>query len=66
MVKNPPQFRRPGFDPWVEKIPWRWKWQPVAVFLPGEFHGQGSLADYSPWGHKESDITEQITLTTLT
>ena len=31
--------------------------------LPGEFHGQGSLAGYSPWGHKESDMTEQLTLT---
>ena len=66
MVKNPPQFRRPGFDPWVEKIAWRWKWQPTAVFSPGEFHGQRSLADYRPWGHKESDMTEQIILTTLT
>ena len=31
------------------------------VFLPGEFHGQRSLAGYSPWGHKESDRTEQVT-----
>ena len=34
------------------------KWQPAPVSLPGEFHGQGSLADYSPWGCKESDTTE--------
>ena len=33
------------------------------VFLPGEFHGQRSLAGYSPWGPKESDMTEQLTLT---
>ena len=37
------QCRRPGFDPWVRKIPWRRKWQPTLVFLPGEFHGQRSL-----------------------
>ena len=32
--------------------------QPTPVFLPGEFHGQRSLEGYSPWGHKESDMTE--------
>ena len=47
-----------GFDPWVEKIPWRRKWQPTPVFLPGKFHGQGSLAGYSSWGHKELVTTE--------
>ena len=31
---------RPGFDPWVGKIPWRRKWQSTPVCLPGEFHGQ--------------------------
>ena len=46
------QCRRLEFDPWVRKIPWRRKWQPTLVFLPGKFHGQRSLADYSPWGHK--------------
>ena len=46
------------FDPWVEKIHWRRKWQPTPVFLPGESHGQRSLAGYSPWGHKKSDTTE--------
>ena len=40
------------------KISWRREWQPTPVFLPGEFHGQRSLAGYSPWGHKESDTTE--------
>ena len=39
--------RRRGFDPWVRKIPWRRKWQPAPVFLPGESHGQGSLVGYS-------------------
>ena len=38
------------------------KWQPTPVFLPGEFHGQWSLAGYSPWGCKEMDITEQVSL----
>ena len=33
-------------------IPWRRKWQPTPVFLPGESHGQRNLAGYSPWGHK--------------
>ena len=41
-----------------EKNPWGRKWQPTPVFLPGESHGQRSLAGYSPWGHKESDTTE--------
>ena len=53
---------RPGFHPWVGKIPWRRAWQPTPVFLPGESHGQRSLAGYSPWGRKESDATEQLTL----
>ena len=41
------QCRRHGFHPWVRKIPWRRKCQPTPVFLPGEFHGQRSLAGYS-------------------
>ena len=44
------QCRRRGFDPWVREIPWRRAWLPTPVFLPGEFHGQRSLAGYSPWG----------------
>ena len=50
--------KRPGFDPWVGKIPWGRAWQPTLVFLPGESHGQKSLAGYSPWGHIDSDTTE--------
>ena len=38
--------------------PRRRKRQPTPVFLPGEFYGQRSLTGYSPWGHKESDMTE--------
>ena len=57
-------------DPWIVKIPWRRKWQPITVFLPGESHGQRSLAGYtlwcySPWGCKKSDKAEQLTLTSL-
>ena len=49
-----------GFCPWVGKIPWRRAWQPTPGFLPGESHGQRSLVGYSPWGRKESDMTEQF------
>ena len=56
------QCRRPGFNPWVEKICWRRVWQPTPVFFPGEPHGQKSLGS-NPWGHKESDTTEWLTLT---
>ena len=50
--------RRHGLDPRIGKIPWRRKWQPTPVSLPGESHGQRSLMGYSPQGHKESDTTE--------
>ena len=61
MVKGPGcQCRRYGFNPWVGKIPWRRKWQPTPVFLPEKSHGGRSLAGYSPWGHKESDMTERL------
>ena len=53
LVKNPPECRRPGFDPWVGKIPWRRERLPTPVFWPGEFHGL-----YSPRGHKEEDSTK--------
>ena len=43
------QCGRPGFNPWVGKIPWRRKWQPTPVFLPGKSHGWRSPVDYSPW-----------------
>ena len=62
MVENPPanagDVTDAGYDPWVGKIPWRRAWQPTPVFLPGKFHGQRSLAGYSPRGHKKSDTTE--------
>ena len=46
----------------VGKIPWKWARQPPPVFLPGESHGQRSPADYSPWGRKELDTTEQLSM----
>ena len=74
---NARRQRRRRFDSWVGKILWRrrnlqpihilkilwWKkWQPVLVFLPGESHGQRSRAGYSPGGHKESDMTEGLSM----
>ena len=61
MVKNLSAVQETGFDPWVGKIPWRREWLPTPVFLPGEFHEQGSFVRYSPWGHKELDTTERLT-----
>ena len=55
------QCRRPGFNPWVGKSPWR-AWQPTPVSFLGKSHGQKSLVGYSLWRCKESDMTEQLTL----
>ena len=44
--------RRRGFHPWMEKIPWRSKWQRTPAFLPGKSHGHRNLAGYSPWGRR--------------
>ena len=52
------QSKRCGFDSCLGKSPWRRAWQPTPVFLPGESHGQRSLAGYSPRGRKESDVTD--------
>ena len=49
--------RRCSFSPWVGKIPRRWIWQPIPVFLPGKSHGQRSLAGFSLWGCKKWDTT---------
>ena len=59
-LKRLPAMRETRFNPWVGKIPWRRKWQPTPVFLPGESHGQRSLVGYSPQGRKESDMTERL------
>ena len=55
--------KRCGFDPRVGKIPWRRRWQPIPVFLPGESHRQRKLERCSPWGCKESDMSEHNTHT---
>ena len=47
-----------GWDPWDGKIPWRRKWEPTPVLLPGKSHGWRSLVGYRPWGRKESDTNE--------
>ena len=62
-VKNPLEVQ----ESWVQSLgqedPWRREWLPPPVFLPGEFHGQRNLAGYSPWGCKESDTTQRLSLT---
>ena len=58
MVKNLSAMLRPAFDPWGGQTPWRREWLPTPVLLPGESHGQRSLAGYSPWDCKESDAAE--------
>ena len=62
MVNSLPAMGRPRFDPWVWNMLRRRKWQPTSVFLPGKIprmEEPGGL--YSPWGHKELDMTEQLT-----
>ena len=54
--------RRCRFNSWVGKIPWRREWEPTPIFLPGKCCGQRNLVGYSPWGCKESDTTEWLTL----
>ena len=58
-VKNLPAMQETWVS-WVRKIPWRRERLPILVFWPGEFHGL-----YSPWGHKEWDMTEQLSHTNL-
>ena len=57
LVRNPPAMWETWVDPWVGKIAWRKERLPTPVFWPGEFHGL-----YSPWGCKESDTTERLSL----
>ena len=52
MAKNPPAMQETWIQPWVGKFPWRRKWQPTPVFLPGEAHGQKSLVGYSSWDRR--------------
>ena len=57
LVKNPPAMQETQVPSLGQEDPWRRKWQPTSVFLPGKSHGQSSIAGYSPWGRKESDKT---------
>ena len=67
VVKNPPAAQETLIPPLGQEDPLRREWLPTPVFLPGESHGQRSLVGYSPWGLKESDRTERLTLSlTLT
>ena len=65
MVKNPSA----KWETWARSLCWEWPWRrerlPTPVFLPGEFHGQRSLAGYSPWSCKELDMTDFHSLTHL-
>ena len=62
VVKNlPAKAGDPGFDPWVGKFPWRRKWQLTPVFLPGKSQEQRSLAGYSRWGRKMSNVNIKMT-----
>ena len=56
------QCWRPGFDPWVGKMPWKRAWQPIPVSLPGESPWTEEPGGYSPWGCKELDTTEWLSL----
>ena len=56
--KNLPAAQETRARPLGQEDPWRRKWQPTPVLLPGEPHGQRNLVDYNPWSHKESDTTE--------
>ena len=62
MVKNPLAMCRLRFDPWVKKIPLEKEMATYSTILAWKIHGQRGLAGYSPWGHKESDMTEWLTL----
>ena len=52
------RLRRRGLDPWVRQIPWRRKWQPIPVTLPGELHGQRNQVGYSLWDLKETPLND--------
>jgi len=66
VVKNLPTIIGDAVLIRVEKIPWSKKYQPTPVFLPGKFLGQRNLVIYSPWGSKELDMTEQLSVHTHT
>ena len=59
-MKNMPVMQETQVRSLGQEVPWRRKWLPTPVFLPGEFQGHRSLVGYSPRGHKESDTTERL------
>ena len=64
MVKNlPANAENESLIPESGRFLGEGEWLPTPVFLPGEFHGQRSLVGYSPWGYKESNMTERLTQT---
>jgi len=65
MVKTLPAMQETWIQSLGQEDPWRRKWEPTPVFLPGESHGQRSLVGYSPWGREELDMTERLTLPPL-
>ena len=58
MVKNLPAVQETRFNPWIRKIPWISEWLSTPILLPGEFHGQRSLAGYSPWGRRVRQLSD--------
>ena len=66
MIKNLPasagDARNVGLIPGSGRLPWCRKWYPTLVLLPGKFHGQQSLVVYSPWGPKETEMTERLSI----
>ena len=60
VMKNPLAMQGNGFNPWFGKIPWKRKWQPTTVFLPGKSHEHRSLVGCGPWGHKELVTSEWL------
>ena len=58
MVKNLPAMQETRVQSLGREIPWRMEWLPTPAFLHGKSHGQRG---YSPWGHKESDMTQRLT-----
>ena len=66
LVKNPAIIQETAGNAGdLGSIPWRRKWQPTPIFLSGKSYGQRSMAGYSPWGCKELDMTEQLTVSSL-
>ena len=61
-VKNLPAVQEIWVPSLGQEVLWRREWVPTPVFLPGKFHRLKSLAGYSPWSHKESEVTEQLSM----